>query len=207
VSARLKVAVLVSGRGSNLQSLIDAAQQPDYPAEIALVISNIPDVFALERAVKADIPAIVVPHRTYASRAAFDSALDERLRAAGIEFICLAGFMRILSDDFVRGWEGRLVNIHPSLLPAFRGLHVHEQALAAKVKVSGCTVHYVIPELDAGPIVAQAEVPVRDGDTPESLAARILEAEHRLYPAALAAIARGEVALEAGKIIRRSRAR
>ena len=207
MSARLKVAVLVSGRGSNLQSLIDAAARPDYPAEIVLVISNIPGVQALERAAKNGIATAVIPHKDYPAREAFDSALDARLREASAEFVCLAGFMRILTDDFVRRWEGRIINIHPSLLPAFKGLHPHEQALAAGVKVSGCTVHYVIPELDAGPIVAQAEVPVIAGDTPGTLAARVLEAEHRLYPAALASIARGEAGLENGRVIRRVRDR
>ena len=197
---RLKVAVLVSGRGTNMQALIEACAGVDCPAEIVLVISNVADVPGLARAQAVGIPTAIVPHTDYTSREAFDNAVDGRLRAAGAELICLAGFMRILSDNFVRRWQGRLINIHPSLLPSFKGTHVHEQAIAAGVRISGCTVHYVIPELDSGPAIAQAAVPVHPGDTPASLAARVLEAEHKLYPLALKLIAEGRVQLYAGRV-------
>ena len=191
------VAVLISGRGSNLQSLIDAAKAPDFPARIVLVISNREDAGGLERAKTAGIAARVISHRGK-SREAFDAELDGALRAAGAELVCLAGFMRILSDGFVRGWEGRLLNIHPSLLPDFKGTRVHERVLEAGVSHSGASVHFVVPELDAGPVVAQEKVPVHPSDTPDTLAARILEVEHRLYPAALRLVAEGKVRLEKG---------
>jgi len=199
VTARKRTAVLISGRGSNLQALIDAAKDRAYPAEIALVLSNVAGVQGLERASLAGIPTKTISHRGHPTREAFDAELDRALRADGIELVCLAGFMRVLSDQFVRGWEGRLVNIHPSLLPAFKGLHVHRQALEAGVTLSGCTVHFVVSELDSGPIIAQAAVPVLAGDTEESLAARTLEAEHRLYPLALKLLANGSVRLENGR--------
>jgi phosphoribosylglycinamide formyltransferase-1 len=198
---RLRTAVLISGRGSNLQSLIDAASTPDFPAEVTLVMSNVADAFGLERARKADIPTAVIRHRDYANRDAFDAAMDAVLREKNIEFVCLAGFMRLLGAPFVRAWEGRIVNIHPSLLPAFKGLNVHEQALAAGVRVSGCTVHYVIPELDSGPAIVQATVPVENDDSVETLAARVLEAEHRIYPEALRLVAEGRVRLENGRAV------
>ncbi|MEY4941025.1 MAG: hypothetical protein RIQ93_2760, partial [Verrucomicrobiota bacterium] len=163
---RLQVAVLVSGRGSNLQALIDACATPGFPAEIKLVLSNMEGAYGLERAAKANIPAVTLPHKKFASREAFDDAMDEKLREAGTEFVCLAGFMRLLSPSFAKRWEGRIVNIHPSLLPSFKGLHVHEQALAAGVRISGCTVHYVVPELDSGPAILQAAVAVEPSDTP-----------------------------------------
>jgi phosphoribosylglycinamide formyltransferase 1 len=198
---KTRVAVLISGRGSNMRSLIAAAAQPDYPAEIALVVSNIGSAEGLAFAAKSGITTRVVPHKAYESREAFDRAIDGILEAAGIEIVCLAGFMRILSDWFARKWNGRLLNIHPSLLPLFKGVHVHEQALAAGVRVSGCTVHFVVPELDAGPIIAQAAVPVEVGDTPETLAARVLVEEHRLYPAALKLVAQRRARLEAGHTV------
>ena len=173
------VAVLISGRGSNLQSLIDAAEAPDFPARIVLVISNREDAAGLERAKTAGIAASVISHRGK-SREAFDAELDGALRAAGAELVCLAGFMRILSDGFVRAWEGRLINIHPSLLPAYRGTRVHERVIEAKEALSGASVHFVVPELDAGPVIAQASVPVHPSDTPQTLAARVLEIEHKL---------------------------
>lgn len=188
-AARKRVGVLISGSGSNLQALMDAAAQPDYPAEIVLVVSNRPDAYGLERAAKAGVEHAVIDHTTFTDRAGFETAVDSALRAAGCEIVCLAGFMRVLSAGFVEGWAGRLLNIHPSLLPAFKGLHVHRQALEAGVKVSGCTVHLVTPALDDGPILAQAAVPVLDGDDEASLAARILEQEHRIYPQALATLA------------------
>ncbi|WP_051881624.1 phosphoribosylglycinamide formyltransferase [Parvularcula oceani] len=180
-----RVAVLISGSGSNLQALIDAAQAEDYPAEIVLVLSNRPGAYGLERARAAGIETDVLDHKSFATREDFDAALDARLREAAPDAICLAGFMRVLTAGFVEGWRGRILNIHPSLLPAFRGLHVHRQALEAGVKLSGCTVHVVTPELDDGPIIGQAAVPVLPGDDEDSLAARTLKAEHRLYPAAL----------------------
>jgi phosphoribosylglycinamide formyltransferase 1 len=198
---RLRTAVLISGRGSNLQSLIDACSTPDFPAKIVLVLSNVPDALGLERARKADIPTAVIRHRDYPNRDSFDAAMDAVLREAGVEFICLAGFMRLLGAPFVRAWEGRIVNIHPSLLPAFKGLNVHEQALAAGVRMSGCTVHYVIPELDSGPAIVQAAVPVANHDTAETLASRILEAEHRIYPEALRLVAEGRVRLDNGRAV------
>ena len=198
---RLKVAVLVSGRGSNLQALIDACAMPGFPAEIRLVLSNIEGAYGLERAAQANIPSATLPHKKFASREAFDDAMDEKLGEAGIEFVCLAGFMRLLSPSFAKRWEGRIVNIHPSLLPSFKGLHVHEQALAAGVRISGCTVHYVVPELDSGPAILQAAVPVEPSDTPDTLAARVLEAEHRIYPQALRMVAEKRVRLENGRAI------
>jgi phosphoribosylglycinamide formyltransferase-1 len=189
VNARLKVAVLISGRGSNLKALIDACAAPDFPAEIVLVVSNRADAGGLAYAKHAGIPTAVVEHKNFATREDFDAAMQAQLEKAGAQLICLAGFMRILSEGFVRAWQGRMINIHPSLLPAFKGAHVHEQVLTAGVLVSGCTVHFVTPELDSGPIILQAEVPVEPQDTPESLAARVLEAEHVLYPRALRKIA------------------
>ena len=188
---RRRVAILISGRGSNMASLIEAARASDYPATIALVISNRPGAGGLARAAKAGIETLTIDHRGFADRATFDAALDGALRARGIDVVCLAGFMRILTDAFVAGWAGRMLNIHPSLLPAFKGLHPHAQALAAGVRIHGCTVHFVVPELDSGPIVAQAAVPVRPGDDAEGLAARVLEQELQLYPLGLALVASG----------------
>lgn len=185
---RVRTAILISGRGSNMAALIEAARAADYPAEIALVISNNPHAKGLARAREAGVAAQVIPHPGKA-REAFDAEIDTALRAANIELVCLAGFMRILSDGFVRAWDGRLINIHPSLLPAFKGVRAVEQALQAGVAVTGCTVHFVVPELDAGPIIDQAAVRVEDGDTAETLAARIQAEEHRLYPEALRKVA------------------
>jgi phosphoribosylglycinamide formyltransferase-1 len=184
-----RVGILISGRGSNMRALVEAARAAGYPAEIALVLSSKPDAEGLSFAREVGIATVVVDQaqakRDGLGREAYDELLHKALTDARIEFVCLAGFMRILSDGFVAKWQGRMVNIHPSLLPAFRGLHPQKQALDAGVPVSGCTVHFVVPELDAGPVVAQAEVPVLPGDTVESLSARILEAEHRTYPDAL----------------------
>lgn len=198
---RKKVGVLVSGRGSNLQALLDACAAPDFPAEIVLVISNIPGVHALERAAKAGVATEVIPHKQFPSREAFDAAMDERLRDAGVEIVCLAGFMRLLSAGFVTGWKDRLVNIHPALLPAFKGLHTHQRALEAGVKLHGCTVHLVTPELDDGPILVQAAVPVLPGDTADTLAARVLEQEHKAYPQALRLLADGRVTVEGNRAV------
>jgi phosphoribosylglycinamide formyltransferase-1 len=189
-----RVAVLISGRGSNLGALI-AAQDASY--KIILVISNIAGAGGLERAVAAGIAAQVIPHDGK-TREAFDAELDAALRAANADIVVLAGFMRILSDGFARAWQGKLVNIHPSLLPAYKGTRVHERVIEAKEALSGASVHFVVPELDAGPVIAQASVPVHPGDTPESLAARVLEIEHRLYPEAVKLLAEDKVRLQNG---------
>ncbi len=196
-----RAAVLISGRGSNLGALIAASASPGYPAKIALVVSNVDCAGGLALAAEAGIASKIIPHKPFATREDFDAAIDAALIDAQIEIVCLAGFMRILSDWFARKWEGRLINIHPSLLPAYKGVHVHERVLAAGEKKSGCSVHFVVPELDAGPVIAQAEVPVMPGDTPEILAARVLEQEHRLYPAALKMLAEGKVRLENGRAV------
>ena len=184
---RRRVAILISGRGSNMRALIEAARTPDYPAEIALVVASTLRAEGLADARSAGVDTVIVDQARFKNldREAYDGELHEALTKSRIEFICLAGFMRILSATFVRQWEGRIVNIHPSLLPAFRGLKPQAQALAAGVRVTGCTVHYVVPELDAGPTIAQTEVPVLAGDTVETLSARILDVEHRLYPEAV----------------------
>jgi phosphoribosylglycinamide formyltransferase-1 len=192
--------VLISGRGSNLQSLIDACTDPAYPAEIALVISNVPGAQGLARAERAGIPTQTIDHKAFDGREAFERAVDEALRGAKTDLVCLAGFMRILTGDFLKARPGRVINIHPSLLPAFKGVHVHVQALAAGVRFSGCTVHVVVPEMDAGPIIAQACVPVHPDDTAETLAARVLAEEHRLYPLAVRMIAEGRTRIENGRV-------
>ncbi len=185
-----RVAVLISGRGSNMASLIAAAKDDSYPAEIALVLSNRPDAAGLAHAQSQGITTAVVDHTRYGKdREAFERALQEALVAHRIDLVCLAGFMRLLTPWFVGQWQGRMLNIHPALLPAFKGLHTHERALAAGAKTHGATVHFVSPEMDSGPIIAQAEVPVLPGDTPQTLAARVLEAEHRIYPQALRQVA------------------
>jgi phosphoribosylglycinamide formyltransferase 1 len=194
--ARKRVAVLISGRGSNMASLIEAARDPAYPAEITLVVSNSPDAAGLDRARTDGIETAVVDHTSFGKdREAFERALEGVLDAHRIDIVCLAGFMRLLTPWLVRRWEGRMLNIHPALLPAFKGLDTHERALAAGVKQHGATVHFVTAEMDAGPIIAQATVPVHDGDTADALAARVLAEEHRLYPAALKLVAEGRVAV------------
>lgn len=192
-----RVAVLISGRGSNLSALI-AAQDASY--RIILVISNVEGAAGLQKARAAGIATEVVPHAGK-SREAFDAELDAALRAAGAELVVLAGFMRILSDGFVRGWEGELINIHPSLLPAYRGTKVHERVIAAGERESGASVHFVVPELDAGPVIAQTKVPVRPDDTVETLSDRVLAVEHKLYPDALKLLASGKVRLENGQAV------
>lgn len=199
--ARLKIGVLISGRGSNLQALIDACAAPRFPAEIALVIANRADAAGLARAATAKIPAKVVAHGDFAKRDEFDAALDAALTQSGIGLVCLAGFMRILGSTFVRRWRDKLINIHPSLLPAFPGLDTHERVLAAGVRFTGCTVHFVREGVDDGPIIVQAAVPVQAGDDPDTLAARVLEAEHRAYPLALRLIAEGRVRVESERVI------
>lgn len=197
---RVRVAVLVSGRGSNLQALIDACGSREYPAAIVCVVSNVAGVEGLKRAERAGITTHIVPHTAYSSREEFDDALDQVLRESNADLVCLAGFMRVLSDAFVLKWRGRLVNIHPSLLPAFKGLSVHRRIIEAGARISGCSVHFVVPELDSGPIIAQAAVPVWPGDTPDALALRTLAAEHKLYPLALCLLAEGRAVLEGDQV-------
>ncbi len=189
---RVRTAVLISGRGSNMKALLDAAKDPAYPAEIVLVVANIPGAGGLDVARAAGIETATIDHRGKGGREAFERELHARLLVAGTELVCLAGFMRLLTPFFVDAWAGKMLNIHPSLLPAFPGLDTHQRALDAGVKFAGCTVHFVTSEMDVGPIVAQAAVPVLPGDNAQTLAARVLEAEHRLYPAALAAVASGK---------------
>jgi phosphoribosylglycinamide formyltransferase-1 len=197
---RKRVAVLISGRGSNLTALIAAAKAADYPAEIAVVISNRPDAAGLPHAASAGIATAVVDHTTFGKdREAFERALHQQLQSHGIDIVCLAGFMRLLTPWLVKQWAGRMLNIHPALLPAFKGLHTHEAALRAGVKIHGATVHFVAPEMDSGPIIAQAAVPVRDDDTPDTLAARVLTVEHRIYPLALKLVAEGRTEIEHGR--------
>ncbi len=185
MNPKLRVAVLVSGHGSNLQALIDASASPEYPAQIALVISNVPTAYALERARAAGLPTKVIDHRAFQVREDFEQALLDGLTEHRAELVCLAGFMRILSPGFLRMFRGQILNIHPSLLPAFPGLHAPKQALIHGVKITGCTVHFVDEATDNGPILVQAAVPVLPGDTEESLAARIQVEEHRIYPMAV----------------------
>ena len=200
---RKRVGVLISGRGSNMVSLAEAAQAADYPAEIALVVSNIPDVAGLERARGFGIATAMIDHRPFGmARVAFEGAVDELLRVNQIDLVVLAGFMRILTPWFVQRWEGRMINIHPSLLPLFKGTHTHAQALAAGVSEHGCSVHFVVPELDAGPVILQAKVPVLAGDDEEALSQRVLVEEHKLYPAALAEVASGRARLVGGVVER-----
>ena len=197
---RRRTAVLISGRGSNMRSLIEAALDPDYSADICLVVSNRPDAAGLDYARGKDIEAVAVDHRDFADRKSFDDELDRVLQAHGIELIACAGFMRILGRQFVETWQGRILNIHPSLLPAYRGLDTHERILADGASEHGCSVHFMVAELDAGPIIAQARVKVLADDTAETLAARVLAQEHRIYPIALDAVASGAVQLIDGEM-------
>ena len=190
MSNRIKVGILISGNGTNLQAIIDASQKDSFPAEIAIVISNNPSAYGLKRAISANIPTKVVDHKLFDQREDFDTAVSVELRKADCELICLAGFMRILSEQFVNNWPMRIINIHPSLLPSFKGRNVQKQAIDAGVRIAGCTVHFVISELDAGPIIAQAAVPVLKKDTPDSLSARILQQENQIYPLALELVAK-----------------
>jgi phosphoribosylglycinamide formyltransferase-1 len=191
--AKLKVGVLISGRGSNLQALIDACAAESFPAEIALVLSNVAGAAGLQRADAKGIATTVIDHKAHETREAFEDALHEALSGAGVELVCLAGFMRLLTEGFVSRWRDRLINIHPSLLPAFRGLNVHDRVLEYGARFSGCTVHFVRAAMDDGPIIAQAVVPVLPGDDAESLAARILAHEHRIYPLVVSLIAQSRV--------------
>jgi phosphoribosylglycinamide formyltransferase-1 len=198
----LRVAVLISGRGSNLQALIDRfVGKLESPVEIVRVISNRPDAQGLERAKVAGLATTVIDHKTFPDRAAFDAALDAEIRAAGAQLVVLAGFMRLLTEQFIDDWRDRLINIHPALLPSFRGLDTHRRVLKRGAKLHGCTVHFVRHEMDTGPIVAQAALPVLANDTPETLAARVLELEHRLYPLALTLIAEGRVEIDGDRAV------
>lgn len=199
--ARLKTGVLISGRGSNLQALIEACRDPAFPAEITAVISNKADAAGLAIAQAAGIATLVIEPGAFPDRPSFDAEIDLRLTAAGVELVCLAGYMRLLSAGFVARWRDRMINIHPSLLPAFPGLKAQAQALEAGVKMTGCTVHFVRPDMDSGPLIIQAMVAVRAGDTAESLAARILAAEHRIYPMALRLLGEGRVRIEGERAI------
>jgi phosphoribosylglycinamide formyltransferase 1 len=199
---RKRVAILISGRGSNMTALIEAAKEPDYPAEVVLVFSNKPDAEGLKRAAAAGIPTAIVDHARHGKdREAFERALDDTLKARRIDLICLAGFMRLLTPAFVGRWEGRMLNIHPALLPAFKGLDTHERALAAGVKIHGASVHFVVPEMDSGPIVAQGAVAIHDDDNAQTLASRVLAVEHRIYPLALRLVADGRVRIVDGRCL------
>jgi phosphoribosylglycinamide formyltransferase 1 len=197
---RARVAVLISGRGSNMAALVAAAEAPDYPAEIALVLSNRADAAGLAHAAARGVPTAVVESRAFrGDRPGFEAAMEAEIARHGAQIIALAGFMRVLTEGFVGRWDGRMINVHPSLLPAFPGLETHERALAAGVRLHGCTVHLVTAGVDEGPILAQAAVPVLPGDDAASLAARVLEQEHRIYPAALGWLAAGRVRVAAGR--------
>ncbi len=197
----MKIAVLISGRGTNLQALIDACAVPAFPGEIAVVVSNVPGAAGLERAHAAGIETRTVDHRAHADRPGFEDALHDVLAQAGAELVCLAGFMRLLTTRFVDRWHDRLINIHPSLLPSYKGLDTHRRALADGVRLTGCTVHFVRPVMDAGPIIVQAAVPVHDGDDEDSLSARVLAAEHRCFPLAVRLIAERRVRVADERVI------
>jgi phosphoribosylglycinamide formyltransferase 1 len=197
---RKRTSIFISGRGSNMSALIEAARKPDFPAEVVLVLSNRPDAAGLALAKSFGVATAAVDHKIYAGRDEFERSLQLLLDIHRIELICLAGFKRILSRTFIERWSGRVINIHPSLLPEFRGLDTHRRALEAGAKIHGCTVHFVEPELDAGPIIAQQAVAVMENDTPESLAARVLEKEHEIYPQALALVASGRARFDGPRI-------
>jgi phosphoribosylglycinamide formyltransferase-1 len=197
---RLRVGILISGRGSNMRALVEAARAEDFPAEIALVLSNVASAEGLVFARGEGIATATVDHKTYPDRESFERAMQATLAMHGVELVCLAGFMRLLTPWFVAQWRDRMLNIHPALLPAYRGLHTHERALADGVKIHGATVHFVAPEMDAGPIVAQAAAPVLDDDTPETLGARVLQLEHRIYPLALKLVAGGFTRVEDARV-------
>jgi len=193
---RKRVAVLISGRGSNMKALLEAAQDPSYPAELVLVLSNRPDAQGLETARAAGVETVAVDHKLFASREAHEAEVNAALERARPDIICLAGYMRLLTPGFTARWSGRMINVHPSLLPLFPGLHTHERAIAAGARLHGCTVHFVTEIMDEGPIIGQAVVPVRPGDTPDDLAARLIPVEHRLYVESLALFASGGVSMD-----------
>jgi len=190
--SKLKTAVLISGSGTNLQALIDACKNPDFPAQITLVLSNKKDAYGLQRAKDAGIDTIVINHKDFSSREEFDAQMDKAILDSGAEFVCMAGFMRLLSGWFTKKWQGKLINIHPSLLPSFKGINAQKQALEYGVKIAGCTTHFVTEEMDAGPIIKQATVNIENSDTVETLTAKILEKEHQIYPESLRLIAEGK---------------
>jgi phosphoribosylglycinamide formyltransferase-1 len=200
-TARKRTGILISGRGSNMEALIRAAQDPLYPAEIVVVISNRPDAKGLDVARAQGIETEVIDHTSYGSGEEFDRALDAALRRHHVGLVALAGFMRLITAGFVDKWRDRMINIHPSLLPAYKGLHTHERVLADGAKRHGATVHFVRHDVDSGPIIAQARVPVLAGDTPEKLARRVLDAEHKIYPRALALVASGALRVESEKVV------
>ncbi len=197
---RKRTAILISGRGSNMQALVAAARAPSFPADIALVLANRPDAPGLAFAKANGVACAAVDHKIYAGREEFERSMQALLELHRIEIICLAGFMRLLTPWFIGQWQGRMLNIHPALLPAYRGLDTHERALADGAKIHGCTAHLVVPAMDEGPIVAQAAVPVLDSDTPASLAARVLEQEHIIYPAALERLAAGRLHIQGNRV-------
>lgn len=200
--ARKRIAILISGRGSNMAALIDAASDRTYPAEIALVLSNIADAGGLSVAQSKAIKTLTVDHKRFGKdRDAFEREIQSALDANKIDYICLAGFMRLLTPAFVSHWHGRMLNIHPALLPSFKGLDTHERAIAEGVKIHGATVHFVVPEMDSGPIIVQAAVPVLTGDTPQSLASRVIQAEHRIYPLALRWLCEGKLKIVDGRCV------
>ena len=195
----VNTAVLISGRGSNLQALLAAARKKNYPARIVLVISNEPQAAGIAYAHKARVPVDIINHRRFGERGAFEQKLHEKLKQAKVEIVCCAGFMRLFTNTFINQWRNRLLNIHPSLLPAFRGLDVHKRVIDSGVRVTGCSVHFIRPAMDEGPIIAQAAIPVLPDETPESLAARLLKVEHKLYPHALALVAQGVARITQGE--------
>jgi len=196
-----RVGILISGRGSNMRALVEAARAPDFPAEIAVVISNRPEAEGLGWARAQGLSAVAVDHKAYPARAAFEEVMHEALIGHGVELVACCGFLRLLTADFVEVWRDRMLNIHPALLPSYKGLHTHARALADGVRIAGCTVHVVRTEMDVGPIVGQAAVPVLQGDTPDTLATRVLAAEHQLYPAALALVASGRAWVEGERVV------
>ncbi|OUT78419.1 MAG: phosphoribosylglycinamide formyltransferase [Rhodospirillaceae bacterium TMED23] len=193
---KLKVGVLISGNGSNLQSIIDACEDPNFPAELSIVISNKAEAYGLGRAKKANIKTKVIEHQNFQHRSDFEKNITKALINANVELVCLAGFMRILTDTFVYSWKDRLINVHPSLLPIFKGLNTHQRAIECGVKFSGCTIHFVSSSMDEGPIILQAAVPVHQNDTSKSLAERVLDAEHKLYPMAIRLFANKKIWIE-----------
>lgn len=197
---KLKVGVLVSGRGSNLQAIIDAIERGEVPAEISVVVSNVPGALALDRAAKHNIRSIVVDSKAFENKDEYEAQIIKAMEDTGADLVCLAGYMRILSPEFIERFKGRIMNIHPALLPAFPGLHVQKKALEYGVKYSGATVHFVDEGTDTGPVILQAVVPVLDDDTEESLSARILEQEHKIYPQAIKLFAEGKLKLEGRRI-------
>ena len=199
--AKLKLCILISGRGSNLKSLIDACKAEDFPAEIALVISNDTEAYGLIRAEEARVPNYVISHKEFSTRDHFDDTMAKKIKKYNVDLICLAGFMRILGDKLIDQWKNKIINIHPSLLPSFKGMNIHQRVIDSGVKFSGCTVHFVRCEMDSGPILLQAIVPVLPGDDAKTLAARILKQEHKVYPKAIKMIASGRVKIKNEKVI------